>query len=165
MRRKQVTEWIVAKNNPPSVIYAAQTAIGAVASYLIAGLFRLPEAYWAPMSTLIVVQTTLNAALPISAQHFAGTAMGAGVGALTAVFFGKNVWSFGIAVLVTGLLCALLGIERSAYRYASITLVIVMLVSRSNSAQLVAIHRFFEVSIGILVGLLLFVVWPLSSKD
>jgi hypothetical protein len=28
-------------------------------SYLIAHLFRLPEAYWAPMSTLIVMQSTV----------------------------------------------------------------------------------------------------------
>src|SRR5262245_10078019 len=152
MQRGKVRDWFIVKSNPPSVGYAAQTAVGAVASYLIAGLFRLPEAYWAPMSTLIVVQTTLEAALPISAQHFAGPAMGAAVGALTAIYFGTNGWSFGIAVFAIGLLFALVGIERSAYRYASITLVIVMLITRSTSAESVAIHRFFEVSIGTVVG-------------
>ena len=51
-------------------------------------------------------------------------------------------------------------VEKSAYRYASITLAIVMLVPRSTSAWLVAIHRFFEVSLGIAVGLMLSAFWP-----
>ena len=58
-----------------------------------------------------------------------------------------------------GLLCVALRVERSAYRYASITLAIVMLVPRSGSGRLVAIHRFFEVSIGIAVGLAFFALW------
>ncbi len=128
-------------------------------SYLVARLFHLPEAYWAPMSTLIVMQSTLSAAVPISVQYVAGTAIGAAVGAVTDVYFPANVWAFGVVALIIGLLCVALRVERSAYRYASITLVIVMLVPRSTSARLVAIHRFFEVSIGIAVGLAFFALW------
>jgi len=155
----QFARWFITKD-PPSLFYVAQTTVAAVLSYLIARLFALPEAYWAPMSTLIVMQSTLNAALPISVQHFLGTAIGATVGAITATYFRENVWSFGIDVFLIGLLCVVLRVERSAYRYASITLLIVMLVTRSASAQSIAIHRFFEVSIGIAVGLLVFVFWP-----
>ena len=158
-RRTHVGDWFLAKDNPPSVAFAAQTAVAAVVSYMIARLFRLPEAYWAPMSTLIVTQSTFDAALPVSAQHFAGTAIGAAVGAVAATCFHASVWSFGLAVFIAGLLCAVLRIERSAQRYASVTVVIVMLVGRSTNAQSVAIHRFFEVPIGIAVGLLLFAFW------
>lgn len=155
----QLGAWIIAKDHPPSAGYAAQTALAAVVSYLIARLFRLPEAYWAPMSTLIVMQSTLSAAVPISVQYVAGTAVGAAVGAVTDVYFPANVWAFGVAAFIIGLLCVGLRVERSAYRYASITLAIVMLVPRSTSARLVAIHRFFEVSIGIAVGLAFFALW------
>lgn len=48
---------IVARDNPPSLIHAARTAVAAVASYLIAHVLRLPEAYWASISTLIVRQS------------------------------------------------------------------------------------------------------------
>jgi len=160
IERGHLTGWFIAKQNPPSVGYVAQTAVAAVASYLIARLFRLPEAYWAPMSTLIIMQSTLDAALPISLQHFAGTAIGAAAGAVTAACFSASVWSFGVAVFLIGLLCVGLIVDRSAFRYASITLVIVLLVTRSTSAQSIAIHRFFEVSIGIAVGLLFFILWP-----
>src|SRR5262249_27181356 len=98
MRTADVGGWLVAKNNPPSVVHALQIAIAVVVSLLIARLFRLPEAYWAPMSTLIVMQSTLNNALPISMQYFAGTAVGAAIGALTDNYFHGNVWAFGAAV-------------------------------------------------------------------
>jgi uncharacterized membrane protein YccC len=126
----------------------------------VARLFRLPEAYWAAISTLIVMQSTLGAALPISAQRFAGTAVGAAVGALVGSYFPGNILVFGIAVFVIGLFCALFRVERSAYRYASVTLAIVMLVTRANREWVIAVHRFLEVSIGIAVGLALTAFWP-----
>ena len=151
--------WIIAKDHPPSTGYADQTAMAAVVSYLIAHLFRLPEAYWAPMSTLIVMQSTLSATLPVSVRYVAGTAVGAAVGAVADVYFPANVGVFGVAVFIIGLLCVVLRVERSAYRYASIAPSIVMLVPRSSSGRLVALHRFFEVSIGIAVGLVFFGSW------
>src|SRR5882724_7543706 len=159
MSTGQFGQLILTKDNPSTLEHSARTAVAAVVSLLVARLFRLPEAHWAPISTLIVMQSTLGAALPISAQRFAGTAIGAAVGALTATWFSGNVWAFGAAIFLIGLLCAVLHIERSAYRYASITLAIVMLVTRSASAWRIAIDRFFEVSLGIAVGLMLSAVW------
>jgi uncharacterized membrane protein YgaE (UPF0421/DUF939 family) len=155
----RVGAWIIAKDDPPSAGYAAQTAMAAVVSYLIAHLFSLHEAYWAPMSTLIVMQSTLSAALPVSVQYVAGTAVGAAVGAVADVYFPDSVWAFGVAAFIIGLLCVKLRVEKSAYRHASITLAIVMLVPRSGSGRLVALHRFYEVSIGIAVGLVFFGLW------
>jgi uncharacterized membrane protein YccC len=151
---------LIATVNPSSPVHAVRTAVAAVLSYLAARLFGLPEAYWASISTLVVMQSTLGAALPISIQRFAGTLAGAIVGAGAATWFPGSLVAFGIAVLLIGLLCAALRAERSAYRYASITLAIVMLVPRPASAWLVATHRFFEVSLGIVVGLALSAVWP-----
>jgi uncharacterized membrane protein YccC len=160
MPLQPLSNWIVTRKNPSSLVHAGRTAVAAVVSYLVARLFRLPEAYWAPITTLIVMQSTLGAALPISAQRLAGTALGAVVGAAAGTFFPRNVWAFGIAVFLIGLLCAAFHVERSAYRYASITLAILMLVPRSASGWLIALHRFFEVSIGIAVGLALSALWP-----
>jgi uncharacterized membrane protein YccC len=146
---------VVARQNPSSLVHAARTAVAVVVSYLVARLFRLPEAYWAPISTLLVMQSQLSGALPISAQYFAGTGIGAAIGAAAAISFGGSPWAFGIAVFLIGILCAVLRVERSAYRYASVTLTIVMLVPRFTSVILIAIHGLFEVSLGIAVGLAL----------
>jgi len=53
--------------------------------------------------------------------------------------------------------------ERSAYRYAGITLAIVMLVVRTQPVWIIAIHRFIEISLGIAAGLLMTAVWPESK--
>ena len=151
---------IVAKDNPSTITHSVRTAVAAVVSLLVARLFRLPEAYWASITTLIVMQSTLGAALPISAQRLAGTAVGAAAGALIGTYFPENVLFFGIGVFAIGALCAAFRVERSAYRYAGITLAIIMLIPRSNGKWAIAAHRFCEVSIGIAVGLALTAVWP-----
>jgi len=151
--------WIIANENPLSIAHVCLAATAALVSYLIAFQFRLPEAYWAPMSTLIVMQLTLSAALPVAIQYVAGTAVGATVGAATDACFHESVWAFAAAVVFIGALCVVFRVERSSFRYASITLVIVMLVPRSTSARLIALHRFFDVSIGIAEGLALFAIW------
>lgn len=155
----QLREWVIARRDPPSIAHVILSALAATVSYLIARLFRLPEAYWAPMSALIVMQLTLRAAFPIAIQYILGTAMGAAVGAVTDIYFHTSVRACGAAILFVGLLCVALRIERSAFRYANITLVMVMLVPRTMSGGSVALHRFFEVSIGIAVGLVLFALW------
>ena len=155
----QLRKWVIARDNPPSIAHVALSALATVLSYVIARLFRLPEAYWAPMSALMVMQLTLSAAFPIAVQYVVGTAVGAAVGAVIDTCFHTSVRALGAAIVLVGLLCVALRVERSAFRYSSITLVIVMLVPRSTSGRLVALHRFLEVSIGIAVGLVLFAVW------
>jgi uncharacterized membrane protein YccC len=140
-------------------IHAFRTAIAAVASLLIARLFQLPEAYWAAIATMIAMQSTLGAAWSVSKDRLAGTALGAAAGALLATSAGQNIAVFGAGVFALGVLCAILRVERGAYRYAGITLVIVMLIARTQPPWIVAIHRFVEISMGIAVGLILTAVW------
>jgi uncharacterized membrane protein YccC len=146
--------------NQKEFVHAIRTAIAAVASLLIARLFKLPEAYWAAIATMIVMQSTLGAAWAVSKDRLVGTALGATAGALLATYAGQNVAAFGAGIFALGILCAILGVERAAYRYAGITLVIVMLIARTQPAWIVAIHRFVEISVGIAVGLILTAVWP-----
>ena len=141
-------------------VHAFRTAIAAVASLLIARLFRLPEAYWAAIATMIVMQSTLGAAWSISKDRLTGTALGAAAGALLATYAGQNIAAFGAGVFALGVICAILRVEQGAYRYAGITLVIVMMIARTQPPWMVAIHRFIEISVGIAVGLILTAVWP-----
>ena len=157
---RKLLDLIVAQKNPSTVENAARTAVAAVASYLVARLVRLPEAYWASISTIVVMQSTMGAALPVSVQRFAGTAIGAAVGGFALSAVPGNLWVFGIATFLIGVFCAALRIERSAYRYACITLAIVMLVPHNSSPWLIPVHRFFEVSLGIAMGLVISAVWP-----
>lgn len=152
--------WKWEPENLPSVIHSIRTAIAGTISLAVARLFGLPEAYWAAIATLVVMQSTLGATLLISVERVAATALGALAGALLATYFTQNSFVFATAVFVLGLLCAAFRMEKSAYRYASITLAIILLIPRSNAAWIIALHRFFEVSVGIIVALVLAAVWP-----
>ncbi len=142
------------------VIHSARTAVAAVASVLVARLFRLPEAYWAAITTLVITQSSLGAALTVSWQRFVGTALGAVLGAIVASYFGPHVLVFGACVFIMGLLCAVVHSDRSAYRFGGVTLAIVLLVSRAEPAWRIAFHRFAEVSVGIGMALIFAWVWP-----
>ncbi len=141
------------------LVHSARTAVAAVVSLVVARALGLPEAYWATITTLIIMQSTLGAALAVSEQRFAGTALGAVMGALLTTYFGSNLIVFGLGVFVIGLICAALRLE-DAYRLASVTLAIVMLIAHTKQAWIVAAHRFIEVSVGIAVGLALTALWP-----
>lgn len=125
-------------------MHAARTAAAAAISPEIAYLFRLPEPYWAAITTLIVMQSTL----------------GAGMGALIATYFAPSVVWFAAGVFLLGIICSALGLDKAAYRFAGITLAIVMLVSRARPAWVTGLHRFLEVSVGIAVVLILTALCP-----
>ena len=135
------------------LMHSARTAIAAAISLAVAGLFNMPEAYWAPISTIIVMQSTLGAAWAVSKQRFIGTVLGALFGGLLASYFEPQIVIFGAAIFALGLICAILHLDQSAYRFAGVTFAIILLVTRAEPAWLIALHRFVEVSAGIVVGL------------
>jgi uncharacterized membrane protein YgaE (UPF0421/DUF939 family) len=141
------------------VLHSIRTAVAAVGSLLIARFFRLPESHWAAITTIVIMQSTLGAAWTVSKQRFAGTALGAAMGAPLTIYVAQNVAAFGAGVFVLGLICALLHMGRNAFRYAGITLAIVMLIARAEPSW-IAIYRFLEISMGIAVALLVTAVWP-----
>lgn len=140
-----------------TLIRSARTAVATVASMLLARSLRLPEFYWAPISTLVVLLSTIDP-LTLAWQRFVGTAVGAVVGALVASFFRPNWMVYGAGIFVCGILCALLRVG-SAYRFAAITLSIVLLIEHVRGPWVVAAHRFVEVSLGIAVALVFTRVW------
>jgi uncharacterized membrane protein YccC len=157
INRVEWVEW-------PVVTHSLRTAIACVASLLVARLFRLPEAYWAPITTLVITQSSLGAALAVSWQRFVGTVLGTVIGAVLASYFGPHWLVFGTSVFVLGLVLGPLRVvthsDLTAYRFGGVTLAIVLLVPRSGPGWQIAFHRFAEVSIGIAVALMLSTVWP-----
>jgi uncharacterized membrane protein YccC len=148
----------------PVLVHSVRTAVAAVVSLLVARLFGLPATYWAPITTLVITQSSLGAAFAVSSQRFIGTVLGALLGGAVGGYFGPHVLVFGICVFILGLVCALVRSGETAYRFGGVTLAIVVLVPRSGPAWPVAFHRFAEVSVGIGVALLLAVVWPASWR-
>ena len=86
--------------------------------------------------------------------------MGASVGALEANYFGANLVAFAVAIFLVGLLSIASRLEKTAYHYASITLTIIVLIPRPAAPWIVALNRFLEVSVGIIVALAVVALWP-----
>ncbi|PYI59407.1 MAG: hypothetical protein DMC60_10415 [Verrucomicrobia bacterium] len=151
--------WTWRKEELPSLSHALRTAVAATLSVVIARLVGMPEAYWAAIATLVVMQSTLGATLTLSIERIVATAVGASVGAVESNYFGANLIAFAVAIFLLGILSFAFRLEKTAYRYASITLAIIVLIPRVNAAWNVAGHRFIEVSVGILVVLAFVAVW------
>jgi uncharacterized membrane protein YccC len=144
----------------PILVHSARTAVVAAASLVAARLFRLPQAFWAPITTVVITQSSLGAAFAVSWQRFIGTALGAVVGAVLAAYFPPRLLVFGIGMFILGLVTALARADRSAFRFGGITLAIVLLIPRTEPPWQIALHRFAEVSVGIGVALIFAMVWP-----
>jgi uncharacterized membrane protein YgaE (UPF0421/DUF939 family) len=112
----------------------------------------------------VITQSSLGAALAVSWQRFMGTAVGAVLGAIVAIWAGQTLLAFTVSMFVLGLLCAVTHLDRSAYRFGGITLTIVLLIPRHDSPWQIAVHRFAEVSLRIVGALIFALVWP-ESKD
>lgn len=147
----------------PTLLSAVRTTTAAVAGLLLARLLKLPEFYWAPISAIVVIESTIDAKT-IAWQRFAGTALGAGLAALVGTFFSNNVIVYAAAIFLCGAICAILRLQ-GAYRFAAITISIVLLIAHSRPSWIVAVHRCVEVSLGIAVGLVLALTWPIPTQS
>src|SRR5438094_6160021 len=79
--------WSWQKENLPSIRHSVRTALAATASVIVARLVQMPEAYWAAIATLVVMQSSLGATLKLSIERVVATALGASVGAVEANYF------------------------------------------------------------------------------
>jgi uncharacterized membrane protein YccC len=151
--------WSWKRENLPSVSHAFRTAVAATISILLGRLVGLPEAYWAAIATVVVMQSPLGATVPLAIERIVAAALGASLGAIEATYFGANLIAFALAMLLLGLVSFVLRLEKVGYSYACITLTIIVLIPRADAPWIAAACRFVEVSLGILVALAIVAVW------
>jgi uncharacterized membrane protein YccC len=130
--------------------HAAKTALAASLSWWIAKRLGLNDGYWGAISSIIVLQSNFGATVSASRDRIIGTLIGAALG-FSCTLFGVLPWNFILAVLAAIIICGLLGL-RSSSRLSGVTISIVMLV-HTGSYWVLALHRVFEVVLGILVSL------------
>jgi uncharacterized membrane protein YgaE (UPF0421/DUF939 family) len=137
-----------------------RTALSAGVAMAVANLLGLPDAYWAPITTLIVTQSVLKDSWLISWRRLLGTLLGVTLGALQVLLLPPGLLSYALAILLLGLVCGLARIHQSAYRFGGIALTIVVMAGPSEAVWRVALFRFVDVAVGILVALLISLLWP-----
>ena len=140
-----------------------RTAVAAALAYWLTEWLRLPGGYWAAISAIVVMQSEVGATVRASFDRFAGTAMGAAVGWLTAMVWHNSIVVFALAVLVVMVLCSALKIK-NAGRLAGVTIAIIVLIPYSGAVWYIAIERFLEVSFGIVVSLGVALAWTTAGR-
>lgn len=143
-------------------LVSARAALAAIISLLLALALRVSgEFYWAPISTIVIVLSTVNPRT-LAWQRLVGTAVGAFLAAVIAQYPHQNWFVYGAGIFICGLISFVLRLG-AAYRFAAIALTIVLLVPHQSSAWTVALHRSIQVSLGIAVALLVTSLWRLPA--
>lgn len=132
------------------LIHASRTALAAALCWWIAMRLGLRDGYWGAISAIIVLQSNFGSTITASRDRILGTLIGAAFGFAFSLF-GVLPWNYILAVLSAVIVCGLLGLRNSS-RLAGVTISIVMLVQRTGSHWLLALHRVGEVFLGIVVA-------------
>ena len=156
---------ILTPENIERLKHAVKTGLAAMLAFYLARFLRLPESYWAAISAIIVMYSDVSRTVRASGYRLLGTAIGVSIGGAFAALFGQRIWAFGVAVTLTVLVCALLGLAEAS-RLAGVAVAIVMLVSHPGRPWIAALHRFLEVSFGMVVAVVISaLIWPSRSPN
>lgn len=140
-----------------------RTALAATLAYWIADNLHLPGGYWAAISAIVVMQSEVGATVRASRDRLAGTAMGAVVGLLTALVWHHSLLVFALGVFVVVISCTALN-YKNAGRLAGVTVAIIVLIPYPGPLWHIALQRFLEVSLGIVISLVVAVAWTRAGN-
>lgn len=131
-----------------------RAVVAGALAYLVAEALSLPQSYWAVVTALIVVQTSLGGTIAAGFDRFAGTFAGAALGALAALAGKWLALPEPVVLVLTVAPLTLLGAIYPSFRLAPVTAVIVLLAGTSNVSPLVsALHRVSEIGLGTIMGI------------
>ena len=130
----------------------------AVATTLIAiNLLKVPQGYWAVITAVIVVQTSIGGSLKAALDRLWGTLAGAAVGALVAITLPHSTpVQIGLVIIVAVIPLAYLAAVNPAFRVAPVTAVIMLVPSygpHAGDPVTIALDRVFEIALGNVVAL------------
>jgi len=139
--------------------HTLRTTLAAATSLMVVQACGLEGAFWAVVTTVLVTQSSQGSEWAVSFQRLTGTLVGGITAAVLTVFFPAGFTLFVAGMLAMGLICTLLPMQTSAYRFAGIALAAVMLPDQTTPIRMVAVHRILEAAIGIVVGMGVTAMW------
>lgn len=157
-------------DNNNRLIHSLKTAIAFLLGMLVVRFFDFPlQGRWVLISILVVMcaQSRVGALMQKSYMRFLGTVLGAIIAALTLWLAYPNVvWVTLIMCLATALFSYIAdspGYLSEAGPLGAVTIVIILIGQHPSYASV--LNRFFEISLGIVIALLVSrFIWPLHSR-
>lgn len=140
---------------PAHLRLGVRAAVAALASYALSLGVGLENGYWAVITSVLVVQSTVGASLSIAVERALGTLVGGIVGVGGALLVGTSL-SLNFVALACGiLLTSTLAARSSAFKLAPVTVAIVLLAIPTDADPMrPAMFRLLEIGIGGVVGVL-----------
>ncbi len=149
------------------VRHGIKVGLACVLALIVSGSIGVPYAYWAVITTVIVMQMHVADSIRMSFYRFSGTAIGAFIGIVAILIFPPTQPYTALAVFLTTGLCAYLTRYNARYRMAAITVAIVFLTSMGEENRIsFTLFRVLEIGIGVVCAFTVSVlVWPSRIGD
>ena len=151
------------------LIHSLKTAIAFLIGIFIIRIFNFQQGQWILISILVVMcaQSRVGAIIQKSYMRFLGTVLGASIAALTLwLAYPSFIWTTLILCLTTALFSYIAdspGYLSEAGPLGAVTTVIILV--GLNPSYTNVLDRFFEISLGIIIALLVSrFIWPLHSR-
>ena len=135
---------------------AARVTVAALLAFVLAKLLGFAHGYWAVITAIIVMQSSLGGSVKAAIDRLLGTLAGALYGAVVAIALPHaEDWQLGLAIATGIAPLALLAAIKPSFKAAPITafIVLVPLPGQSLPPLEFALDRILEISIGSLVGI------------
>jgi uncharacterized membrane protein YccC len=149
--------------------HALRVVTAVIAAYAVVKLAGLPQGWWAVITALLVVQTSVGGSLKAAIDRLWGTVAGALYGALVAITIPHVTnLGLGIAIAVAILPLAYLAAINAMFRVAPVTALIVMLpiYGHAGNPLVSAFDRVIEITLGNIVALAVtFVILPTRAHN
>jgi uncharacterized membrane protein YccC len=150
----RAAEWL--KGRRGALALALRTTLAGLITFAVAHLLHLPQAYWAVLTSVIIIQASVGGSLKAGLDRLLGTLAGAvwGAGVMLALPQ-RSVPELGLALALGLGPLALLAALNPGYRMAPVTAIIVLLASTGSQLGPVryAIARVLEIGLGCVIGL------------
>ena len=126
-----------------------RAAVAAVAAYAIAYFLDLPNGYWAVLTAILVVQSSIGASLSTAIDRLLGTFAGGIIGVVCAMAAGPSLWLTFLALAIGILIASTLAARLPSYKLAPVTVAIVLLSDPTHAQPLISgLRRVFEIGVG-----------------
>ncbi|GGC93722.1 FUSC family protein [Undibacterium terreum] len=138
---------------PATLRQVLKALVAAALAWVAADALHLPQAHWAVISTLVVVQGTLGTTVRAGRDRVLATAFGAAAGTLASL---AHSWSWPMPVLLIAALgpAVLLASMRRDFRTAPIAaMIVISSISSHVSPVGAALLRVAEISLGAVIGI------------
>jgi uncharacterized membrane protein YccC len=154
MKLRRVMDWLQGWSGELRLVL--RTTLAGLITFTLAHVLELPQAIWAVLTSVLIMQASVGGSLQASLDRMLGTVAGAIWGvSVTLAIPHREALALGLPLAVALAPMALLAALKPNYRVAPVTAIIVLL--STTGAQLGPVHyavdRVLEIGLGCLVGI------------